>query len=1528
MTARRSSNETNGSDARGITRRSFLLGGGAGLAAIMLPCLGGVGDTLVYALIPRAYADEGQESQPTAEVIVLSRKEIGLQVYDVTTDDSQVPVSGAKVVITSFMEGSQKIEAVTDEKGAVVIDISGCSPVVQTGTAGACYRFEGSVTITNGDGYRICTLTKIRVDGGTALALPCCKITDPSVPYFESLSFNQWDMQYFDCTVLRCGEARSKVPITGKLHVSGYDTAQFSFWSIDDETGERSKDPLFRLNVDVSDGVADIRHEDLFLRLVPPSDALLPKDHSFEVHVEIGGVCYVFPVQLHAFDSPFPYQAGSATVVPSVSFGQIGMEHEIFTLPSSFPKVLSGSSITCIRPSFPFDFWLSPFGYLFFGIGASASMDASSADGFKNDGFHNETKLSIVQSFSEMGDRWKRNYDKYKDLRKGSDPGSTKTFGHKLCAAYGISFSVQGSIMADCNFFADPDTEKWTGQAGLIFDAYVFASAVEQLTIGPVPFFISITLSLDGRLALYAGVEAPAFNFKAISFAPSSSGIALVLTLGIALSIGLGISGFISAALRGSGSITMYVGIIEPDVVDAPGHVVISAALSADVVLQALMFKWSGKIWGESWPCVYDNWSTQVNGAFVDGTSESLSPTGFALGTAEDGSGVYSNEIPAAAASAGAEGAVVDMGSFGRIATIVTSDELLKTREFRATASSVQVEDALPGEPQDLGNGMYAIPCNVADLSLQAADGANGEDGYVYEYVGEDVDGFCALADGSFTLADDGGLNAQSEVRVASGVFSNPREKIVVYDGVAILFRIATVECSENGQTVGRSRLVAQVFDSATRRWGRPKVLDIPSGVPGIDRNELLDCDFDVCVQSDNSVDGRIYQGIYVGMVSTRRQNGDSTSFYASAAETIITVAVFNRDLRRLSSAMWRDDPGSVASGYAAVSCPRILTLRRNQKPFYVVMSYLRHTAPGVEDLFTSNSKAQCCIAVPMGASILHTSQIEVAGTTSGIEMVDAGSVSTDGEGGTLDDTEALFSLLLSSQNSKDIYTVSMTLGVKAPAEGDGSESNSADSDGLGAIDVGFTTYHNYTGQFDDMKLWPGRSALLSLENGELKAVSYNPKGADGFTSTRTVGPANIQLSSIKISDNGNVLFYAENLEGDKSLPFDEDGNPVEPEYQQRYRIFASICVDGLFSEPFPLVETVHPLDSIQNVSGGASYTFLFTSFTDVANSTADMYYLNVPIAAAATVLGVASESLFATQGEDAPFVVVLRNDGNVMLTGCRAVLHDAETGEAVAESILEFSPDNVCASVWSPDLDEVTGQEGADEPLEPKYSDETVEQARQAVGFQGPHPLADSANAGVLVPGRSAQYRAVFTIPSDWHGTKNVYVSVDNFSYVTIVSTAPDGAEASPWDYAGSHDELPRTSLDIHFADSVFDPGMSVPPVGVLSEDGVTVYPEGSDTDSGSGTGSGSGNGSGAGDGNGSDDATADGKDKIVGLSNTGDPLGLGAVGLAAGAVAAAFAAYSARRASLEKGRTCTGKGSDLRLEQDAGAFEDDPRD
>lgn len=1458
----------------GITRRTFLAGGGATVASMMLPCLGTFGGKVAYAQEFTAAGEGESASEPTTQIIVLSYNEIGLSVYDVNEEGATAPVPNARVSISATVKDkTQTLEAVSDENGAVVFDASKLGTAIDLGTMGRCYRFEGSVTITKEHGYRNVTLEKIRVDSGSALKIPCCKIRDASIPYFESLSFNGWDMQYGECEVIRCEAATDKIALTGTLRMEGVDSVEVSLWTRDlGEDGKRASSPLFTATVSMYEGVGRLSRSAYYLRLLAPTKDLLPLKKAFEIQVTAGDLAYVFPVNLSVKESDIPLSTGNADIVPGVSYGQTGSEHTWFTLPDSFPAVLRGSSFTMWVPTLPVDFYISPFGIMFLGIGVTGERSASSINGFRAASFSNETNASVKQQWKDLNDRWSKKIDQYKDMRKGTDPGSSKVFGHQLSTSFGISGSVEATLFAECNWLESTDAIKFMGQAAAIFDLYMYVSLVEQLTIGPVPFFIGINVSLDARLSFYATIESPKGEPLDIDLVPEKTGIAIVVNVELALSLGVGLSGVISASLRGAGSLSMYFALLEAteDIVPgAPRHVVIGAGIEVAIVLQALVFKWSGKIWSTDWPRLYDNWKASSN---EGGLPSSYLSNDYALGTDSNGAGVFASDALVD------ENGAVKLEEFGKIATIVTSSELLKSREAAAKATTRAFAAPEAAEPIDLGNGMFAMPFNVAAPDASEDALSEGEDGYVYEDVGEDPQGVCTGFADIASIAPSGGVVPSKDVKIISASFSNPREKVITYDGIVYLFRLMSVDYSVDGTHEGRTRLSAQIYNAETGRWGRPKVLDIPVSLADVDRADMFDYDFDVCTQTEMSAS--LYQGIYVSLVSTVRANGDQTTFFDASSESILTAAAFNRDLKRLWSSMWKETPGSTPANAYTVTCPRITTIMKNGRPLLVALGYLQHAADSPMELFSDNATTTCRVAVPLSNNLVHTAGVPVDATANSLEI---SSIDVDDQ----DESVGSFSLVSHSRNGVSVATVKLAISRKLQ-----DASPEEELDVLRAPQsFTFSAVRNIVNAADvsDMRAWPGHASFLSLVNGELYEASFDPSVEKGSLSTRPVGPASAKMSAFKVSDNGNVLFFMENKEGKKEQSFDEHGNPIDSPTENRYRVLASLYVDGLFSEPFPLAGLTHPIDSIVGVSGRDVYTFVTSAITSMENSTADLHYVEVPIVATASILGFAAEELFVLQGESTTFDIVLRNDGNVILTGCVASLHDQETGEKVAESTLAFAAENACASAWNPELaTEVIGDEIANGPA---YSDDAVGYS----GVEGFHRLADPVSAGVLLPGKTSQYRVEFAIPSDWHGTKSVYAVVSDFSYETIVSMAPDGMEASPISHDPDHDELPGVSIDVIKQQSdVFDPGLSEPEVRVV-KDGVDVGPGASD---------GGQDGSDDGQGGGSNGAGGSSGDSQLGnFAQTGDGAGVPFVGALAGAAAAAFVAYSARRAALEQG-------------------------
>ena len=146
----------------------------------------------------------------------------------------------------------------------------------------------------------------------------------------------------------------------------------------------------------------------------------------------------------------------------------------------------------------------------------------------------------------------------------------------------------------------------------------------------------------------------------------------------------------------------------------------------------------------------------------------------------------------------GADG--VSLQSFEESATIVTEGELRRTREFLAHG---------PGSNASAGIGLsefrpLALEADGGDVTeawvieSQVSEDADVTDGFSYEYIGNPPAN-AGLSVGVSGIGQDGGVRPTLDALIAQDVFSDPRQKIVVYKGVPYLFRILSVDYGSEG---------------------------------------------------------------------------------------------------------------------------------------------------------------------------------------------------------------------------------------------------------------------------------------------------------------------------------------------------------------------------------------------------------------------------------------------------------------------------------------------------------------------------------------------------------------------------------------------------------------------------------------------------------------------------------------------------------------------------------------------------------
>lgn len=1316
--------------SHGITRRSFLLGGCVGTASLLMTPLWSHGGLTAYA---------ANASDPTFKVFVLSVEEIGISIVDVT-GSSERPLPGTSVVLTSRIKPESPLTANSDEDGNVIFNIKDISETLDFGDSEKIPRFDGSVEIIPPSGYRRTVIKRFRCSGGSGFRVPTCLLTTDPNMYFRSMSFNDWDIQYFDNTAYRSITNTDTHELSGTIEAPGETSLTVKFTSHNAD-GSQEK-TLKELNVSLEDGVGSFSVKSQFLYTGFGGIVLEPdKAFSFDVTTSKGTVR--FNTRLSVKDTPIDLDAESSptTIVPSLNSED---ENALFTIPNidSIPVPFKGSTISIWKPALPVLYNVSPAGIFVLGIGknVSATRDMTA---FSNK-WTKETSQSITEQFKELEKKYTDSFDKYKSMRSGVDPNGNAVkkvdFSGKLSASF--AFQVYGM------FTFDWIDKIWNGSLNGIVEASLGAAFQWQTMIGPVPLFVILAPEMSLKFTLLCGTKTRSANPLDMTFDFSRAQIALTFSISIALTVGIGLASVASIGLRGSGYITMYAGFFEMkgymEGYPLP-RLIAGYGLSADVVVQALIFKWSGNIWSFNDDRCYDSWAARglqsSEGSFKSALPEEPSElaTGAPFGT--DDARMYSH--PSIIGDSG-----VNFQEFALNATIVSNDELLKSREMNGkktvsgfTASAITFEPATLNE-----DGLYTAKMNVYENTDAILDE------YEYEYVGEDCDAYCADPAGIEGLSADGSLIPTVDVRIARNVFSNPLQKIVLFHNTPILFRIISVSYEGNE---ARTRLAGQRYDKQSGKWENPVIIEVPMGTTA-SRMDTYDYDFDVVTNSDTRDYPAVRNGIHVILSSGMRPNGDQTSFLEASSNQLMSWIVLDEFLHTVSSRTWQDSEDQESGGYRALMTPRIAILpwkAKDGKTYVncIVTAYLRRKANTAEDLYTEKADVTCDFAFLAGDTLYQGRHFDLNSMTTDMSLT-AHAIEQTSTGAAL----LAFSVMSYSADGTRINSA-----VLQGDEHPGPESK------MMLYDI----YRNVpdTKDISNMQIWPGRSALLAVKDGVLHATYFELMKNDTPLQTAQVGPSAGGITSFRISQNGNVILYLQNQDGVGELVYDKNGES-RPAKKASHKIMACICSGDVFSQPFALAEIKHAQDSILAADGGSDcYAFITSCITDMATSQADMYYTTVPVATGIDIQGFAAEYQFVTQGkEDQPFILTVKNVGNVILKGVKLQLCEAETGKVADERYVDFTKEALCASIWNPEL--------YDDP-DPELVElaQVYPETMMAANSTDANVLLDPANSNVLLPGQTGQYRALFSIPADWHGTVNVKLVPTEYRYDTVVTATND---------------------------------------------------------------------------------------------------------------------------------------------------------
>ena len=247
------------------------------------------------------------------------------------------------------------------------------------------------------------------------------------------------------------------------------------------------------------------------------------------------------------------------------------------------------------------------------------------------------------------------------------------------------------------------------------------------------------------------------------------------------------------------------------------------------------------------------------------------------------------------------------------------------------------------------------------------------------------------------------------------------------------------------------------------------------------------------------------------------------------------------------------------------------------------------------------------------------------------------------------------------------------------------------------------------------------------------------------FTFTE-VGPAKINVTSFGVDDEGQFLYYPSVREGTPGFRYDGSGEGTAKEDVEEHYVMACRQRNGKFCDPFVFCEVDYDMDTLVACGSQKSVamSFISTNLVDPKKSKAELRFTGMPYVRCANVIGFSSIGDYAFPGVPSPFNVMIRNDGNVYLTGCSIRLHKRGAKDDKDDTLTKivFSEDTLQESSFNQ-----RKSDGTLDDVEPDYA---------------------------LAPGKTSIYSVMLMIPKSWEGKVDVSVTAQDFVAAGSAVTRP----------------------------------------------------------------------------------------------------------------------------------------------------------
>ena len=1318
-----------------ISRRSFLFGAATGGALTFL------GSKATSSGLILAYADEAE--QISFEVIVVGRDDIVVLTMDPST--GQV-VPNMDVVITSYAEAATQktLTLQTNETGVACVKARQLAENCDDDSPLYGYEFWAKVEASK-DGYRDFATSLIRLHAGPGditesgareanLTIPT-QVYDPSKEfgYVRQLSFDDYDIQYFDSSFCACAGNDAEHSLIMQLVSQKGKRVAMSFLYDGQELGKAEGT--------IGDGNrATLEIKGTWLKDITPEKEtqilFSIEDEQYEAPCNL----YFFPGADGLTDTISNENAKVAPGEPDSNpfLGTTNLSTYRVRLPEAMP-VVGGSYFDIPLPELPICFIVEPTGLVQLGLSLNL---LPLFPGLKDQVGVNDWRCVRKETMAQCKERHAKSeadararYNDAKAIKDGqSKEGKQTKFG-------GVNITFDFNLVAQGTW--NYDSRKWS--AGL--NANIIAAATwewgQQTFLGPIPFYYGIDLGFMNTVSLYIGFETES-GFNYITWNPDTCGLTWVPRFEFGVSAGVGVKGLASFGARGYAYLQSTLGFVYSETGKPIPHRRVDGGFILTLVVQAFWFSATVSVWHFTGNPILDNWE--------DSVSEPLQsvkiPTAFQNSKASymlsDGKIVD------------LDGNVVDLDK--ELLAPINTDSLLKLAEFDA-----QVEGSVDDEqePDLIGNFTYGKD--------KASDAP--------------VSGFGIVPSGSLSTPNnyDAKLGVVPAVDdcIFKNVNSDSRHKIIkAQDGTWYMFRLCVVDvnsynsASENcyfkfnadtglfeqqekplsaeelseSFSIPRSRIMMSKLQS-DGSWSNARVIDFSMNniSQKVHRMNCNDFDFAVCENPNSS--GVFFFNIASSKISASAED----SFENRWRKQFLTFLEYDTNAQGAAAEKQKTTIEQLSSGITCY-CPHINYHKISGQLFFSWVSATPKDTGAVYQLHTkvvsaSNFSDEADTLTQTLYNGKTQSYYQSFYADKGPRWEDAGQATA-------------ITWVIPSIEQTNAYTIALHVYYVASK----------------TLTIG--NIFNYTDIAQPVIL-PSRGWFIVSAKQHVNSSDDDPKALDRkemelympdenwVFGRYMVGIAN--MTSFSATEDGSRLFAVHVQEGEQPSTAASDMNPgsettimgaeeSEAKEIKKYSIYAANWDSerNTYHTFYPLCQTSHPLDVVESAEiGGGLLSFITTEITDAQAGKGDIYQVNVPLVCSVQLISATCLDAFCAAGDTCHASVRVLNNGNLPLKAFTVKLYDNETGsgEPLATKCFENLGDLMFPT---PEDSQGTDEDGNTIRMPDEvYLAQNNTDSKKLYGS-----LSATDFNSLLWPGDERTYGTIeFSVPDSWSGKTSVQV-------------------------------------------------------------------------------------------------------------------------------------------------------------------------